>query len=182
MIPSMRMTYVALLRGINVGGKNKLPMVTLAKIFADEKCDDIATFIQSGNVIFEAPAKAAATIAARVQRRIEKELGLDVPVVVRAAAELAGVPKRNPFARAGTDELHVMFLADVPSPAQARALDPARSPGDEFALVGRDLYLRLPNGAGRSKLTNAYFDRALGTISTSRNWRTVHKLIELSAR
>ena len=173
---------MALLRGINVGGKNKLPMATLAKIFADEKCVDVRTFIQSGNVIYDAPAKAAATVGERVARRIEKELGLDVPVVVRAADELAAVPKRNPFKRAGENELHVMFLADAPTAAQARALDPQRSPGDELALVGRDLYLRLPNGVGRTKITNAYVDRTLGTVSTGRNWRTVLKLIELSAR
>jgi uncharacterized protein (DUF1697 family) len=178
------MTYVALLRGINVGGKNKLPMATLAKIFADEGCADVSTFIQSGNVIFDAPAKAATTIGARVSKRIGKELELSVPVVVRAAGELATVPGRNPFLKAGVDpdQLHVMFLADAPPATAARALDPARSPGDSFALVGRELYLRLPNGAGRSKLTNAYFDKALATVSTARNWRTVLKLIELSAR
>ena len=176
------MTYVALLRGINVGGKNKLPMATLAKIFSDEKCVEVSTFIQSGNVIFDAPKKDAATIGARVTRRIAGELGLDVPVVIRAAGELATVPARNPFAGADENELHVMFLADAPPPSRARALDPARSPGDSFALVGRDLYLRLPNGVGRTKLSNAYFDKALDTVSTGRNWRTVLKLIELSAR
>ena len=176
------MTYVALLRGINVGGKNKLPMATLAKIFADEACANVSTFIQSGNVIFDAPAKAATTIGARVSKRIGKELGLDVPLVVRDAAELAKVPARNPFSKADPDELHVMFLADTPPATAVRALDPARSPGDSFALVGRDLYLRLPNGVGRTKLTNAYFDKALTTVSTGRNWRTVLKLIELSTR
>jgi uncharacterized protein (DUF1697 family) len=178
------MTYVALLRGINVGGKNKLPMATLARLFADEKCNAVSTFIQSGNVIFDATAKAAATIGARVSKRIERELGLQVPVVVRDASELAAVPALNPFLKAGVDpdQLHVMFLADKPALAAARALDPARSPGDSFTLVGRELFLRLPNGAGRSKLTNAYFDKALGTVSTARNWRTVLKLIELSTR
>ena len=75
-----------------------------------------------------------------------------------------------------------MFLADTPTAAQARALDPQRSPGDELALVGRDLYLRLPSGMGRTKITNAWVDRTLGTVSTARNWRTVLKLIELSTR
>jgi uncharacterized protein (DUF1697 family) len=182
MIASMRMTYVALMRGINVGGKNKLPMATLAKLFADEKCAHVTTFIQSGNVIFDAPAKAAATVAARISRRIGGELGLEVPVVVRSAAELAAVPARNPFARADIDQMHIMFLADEPAAARARVLDAARSPGDEFALVGRDVYLRLPNGVGRSKLTNAYFDKTLATVSTIRNWRTLLKLIGLSTR
>jgi uncharacterized protein (DUF1697 family) len=121
-------------------------------------------------------------MSARIERRIDEEVGLRVPVVLRSADELAAVVAKNPFVRAGADEdqLHVMFLAAKPTAAQARALDPARSPGDEFALVGRDLYLKLPNGVARTKLTNAYFDKALGTVGTARNWRTVLKLVELS--
>lgn len=176
------MRHVAFLRGINVGGKNKLPMATLAAMFSAEGAREVATFIQSGNVVFAAPKKLADEMGARIERRIGKEVGLRVPVVLRSADELAGVAANNPFLRAGCDEdqLHVMFLAARPTAAQARALDPARSPGDEFALVGRDLYLRLPNGVARTKLTNAYFDKALATVATARNWRTVLKLIELS--
>jgi uncharacterized protein (DUF1697 family) len=159
-------------------------MTVLAEMFRVEGATDVATFIQSGNVLFDAPKKLADTIGARIERRIEKEVSLRVPVMLRSGAELAGVAARNPFLKAGaeTDALHVMFLADPPTAALARALDPARSPGDEFALVGRDLYLRLPNGAARTRLTNAYFDKALATVSTVRNWRTVLKLVELAAR
>ncbi len=177
------MRHVALLRGINVGGKNKLPMATLVEMFRVEGAAGVTTFIQSGNVVFDAPVKLAGAIGAGVERRIEQQLSLRVPVVLRSAAELAAAVERNPFvaARVDEDELHVMFLAARPTPAQARALDPARSPGDQFALVGRDLYLRLPNGVARSKLTNAYFDKALATVSTARNWRTVLKLLELAS-
>jgi len=184
MIACERMRHVALLRGINVGGKNKLPMTTLANLFTVEGATDVTTFIQSGNVVFDAPKKLADTLAGRIERRIEKELSLRVPVVLRSAVEIAAVVARNPFLAAGhdPDALHVMFLAAQPTPAQARALDPSRSPGDELALVGRDLYLRLPNGVARTKLTNAYVDKALATVSTVRNWRTVLKLVELAAR
>ncbi len=176
------MRHVALLRGINVGGKNKLPMTVLAEMFTVEGAGAVTTFIQSGNVVFDAPKKLADAIGARIERRIEKELALRVPVVLRSAAELAAVAARNPFVAAGADPdaLHVMFLAAQPTAAQARALDPARSPGDELALVGRELYLRLPNGMGRTTLTNAYVDRTLATVSTARNWRTVLKLVELA--
>ena len=178
------MRHVALLRGINVGGKNKLPMTTLAELFRREGAGEVTTFIQSGNVLFDAPRPRAAAIGACVARRLDEELALRVPIVLRSAAELAAVAAGNPFVGAGAaaDELHVMFLAAAPTPAQARALDPSRSPGDELALVGRDLYLRLPNGVGRSKLTNAYVDKTLGTVSTARNWRTVLKLAELATR
>jgi uncharacterized protein (DUF1697 family) len=171
------------LRGINVGGKNVLPMKALAEMFRDEGAVDVSTFIASGNVLFGAPQKLAAAIGPRIERRIAKEFALTVPVVLRSAAELAATVARNPFLARGVDEneLHVMFLADTPSAAAARALDPKRSPPDEFALVGRDLYLRLPNGAARTKLTNAYFDKALATVGTGRNWRTTVKLLALAS-
>ena len=178
------MRYVALLRGINVGGKNKLPMKALADMFRDEGADDVTTFIASGNVLFAATAKLAGTLASRIERRIDKDFGLRVPVVLRTAAELAAAVAKNPFVARGADEneLFVMFLAAKPSGAAERELDPKRSPPDEFALVGRELYLRLPNGAARTKLTNAYFDRVLGTIGTGRNWRTAQKLLELCGK
>ncbi len=178
------MRYVALLRGINVGGKNKLPMKALAEMFRDEGAADVTTFIASGNVLFEATKKLAATLAPRIERRIAGDFTLRVPVVLRSAAELADAIALNPFVTRGADEnqLFVMFLADKPSGAAERELDPQRSPPDEFHLVGRELYLRLPNGAARTKLTNAYFDRVLGTIGTARNWRTTLKLAELCAR
>jgi uncharacterized protein (DUF1697 family) len=101
---------------------------------------------------------------------------------VRTAKELADVVANNPFLKAGAPEkeLHVMFLADAPSASRIETLDPARSPGDEFAVRGREIYLRLPNGTARSKLTNAYVDAKLGTVSTARNWRTVTTLLAMT--
>src|SRR5690242_4828005 len=124
-------TFVALLRGINVGGNNKLPMRELAALFADAGAREVATYIQSGNVVFDAPAQADRRIAAAVGKAIAARFGLTVPVVTRSAAELAAVIGKNPFLAAGKPEkaLHVMFLADAPSRAQLGALDPARSPG-----------------------------------------------------
>ncbi|HEY1586313.1 MAG TPA: DUF1697 domain-containing protein [Polyangia bacterium] len=158
-------------------------MVTLSAMFAAEGATSVTTFIQSGNVVFDAPAKRAATIAARITAEIEKKLGLRVPLVLRSATEMAQAAARNPFVAAGVDdnELHLMFLAAEPAAKLVAALDANRSPGDSFALVGRDVYLRLPNGVARTKLTNAYFDKALATVSTMRNWRTVLKLCELAA-
>jgi uncharacterized protein (DUF1697 family) len=174
--------HVALLRGINVGGKNSLPMKTLAAMFAKAGCKDVTTFIQSGNVVFSAPAPLAARIPKLIEKHIEQDTGLKVPVVVRSAKELEACLRKNPFLKAGCgeNELHFMFLADEPGKAAVQTLDAKRSPGDEFKVVGKDIYLRLPNGVGRSKLTNAYFDAKLSTKSTIRNFRTVQKLLELA--
>ena len=102
-------------------------------------------------------------------------------VVTRTASEFQEIVKANPFSESGTEanKLHVMFLADLPDREHVEALDPNRSPGDEFAVLGREVFLHYPNGVARSKLTNAYFDSRLSTTSTSRNWRTVGKLLEM---
>jgi len=174
--------YVALLRGINLGGKNKLPMKDLVLMFDGAGCSDVQTYIQSGNVVFCATEAGASRVPTLVAKAIADRLGFKAPVVLRTARELQAVARGNPFLKAGADPdtLHVVFLADRPPPAKVAALDPARSPPDEFQVRGREIYLRCPNGLGRTKLSNAYFDSKLGTISTVRNWRTVLTLAEMA--
>jgi len=172
---------VALLRGINVGGRNKLPMRDLVAIFVDAGCTDVTTYIQSGNVIFRAPAGLATRIPKLITDSIAERLALRVPVVTRSAAEFEAVVFGNPYLGIETDftKLHVAFLADRPAPAEIESLDLNRSPGDTFVVQGSEIFIHLPNGAARSKLTNTYFDSKLGTTSTARNWKTVLKLHEL---
>jgi len=192
--------FVALLRGINVGGKNKLPMASLASMFAEAGCGDVATYIQSGNVVFTAAPRCARMITDVISRRIAKDFELRIPVILRPAEELRRVASSNPFlnprakglggARVGSraaapavslDALHVAFLADAPDKRRVAALDQSRCPGDSFVVRGREIYLHLPGGVARTRLTNAYFDSTLATTSTIRNWRTVLKLVEMSA-
>ena len=174
---------IALLRGINVGGKNKLPMKELAALFVDAGCEEVRTYIQSGNVVFRTGSADIGEISSVIGASVLDRFGYRVPVITRTARELQEIVAANPFLAAGAeaDKLHVMFLAEMPDSASVEALDPARSPGDEFAVVGREVYLHCPNGVARSKLTNSYFDSKLSTTSTSRNWRTVGKLLELAA-
>jgi uncharacterized protein (DUF1697 family) len=174
--------HVALLRGVNVGGKNKLPMKQLVAIFAGLGADGAQSYIQSGNVVYRASPALARRIPAAVSAAIASELGLAIPVVTRSLAELRAVAAGNPFLERGVapTAAYVAFLADTPTAARVAALDPQRSPGDAFAVRGRDIYLHLPNGGGRSKLTAAFFDSKLATISTARNWRTVLTLLEMA--
>ena len=174
---------IALLRGINVGGKNKLPMKELAALFVDAGCEEVRTYIQSGNVVFRAGPAVGENISSIISASILDRFGYQVPVITRTAGELQEIARGNPFVEAGaeTDKLHVMFLAALPDGASVEELDPGRSPGDEFVVLGREVYLHCPNGVARSKLTNSYFDSKLSTTSTSRNWRTVGKLLELAA-
>jgi len=175
--------HVALLRGINVGGKNMLPMKELAVMFAKAGCSDVVTYIQSGNVVFCADDKVAAGLGAAIAKQVEARFGLRVPLVLRTAAEIDVVIRANPFLKAGASEemLHVCFLADRPGKEFIAGLDAGRSTPDAFAVVGREIYMQLVNGVSGTKLTNAYFDSKLKTVSTMRNWRTVLKLAEMLA-
>ena len=173
--------HVALLRGINVGGKNLLPMKDLVVMFESAGCGDVATYIQSGNVVFSATAALAKKLPTTIEAELTKRFGHRVPLVMRSAAEISAAIASNPFAKDDSDtaQLHLAFLAAAPNAAQIASLDPKRSPPDEFAVIGRDLYLKLPNGVGKTKFTNAYFDGKLATTSTVRNWRTVNTLLDM---
>jgi uncharacterized protein (DUF1697 family) len=178
-----RAKYVALLRGINVGGKNMLSMKELVKIFVTAGCADVRTYIQSGNIVFCAEQKVVNRLADVTARQVEERFGLKVPVVLRTAAELDSVIRENPFCKAGVvaEMLHVSFLAEWPSPELLAGLDARRSSPDEFEVAGREIYMKLVNEVSRTKLTNAYFDSKLKTMSTMRNWRTILKLAEMMA-
>ena len=175
--------YVALLRGINVGGRRKLLMRDLAAIFVAAGCMSVRTYIQSGNVVFQAAPALTDGLSRRIAAAIAETHGLQVPVVIRTAADLDRVVSGNPFLAAGTDpaKLHVGFLAETPDPASVARLDPNRSPPDAFEVRGDEVYLHFPDGVARSKLDNAYFDRTLNTVCTIRNWRTVRRLHEMAS-
>jgi uncharacterized protein (DUF1697 family) len=177
----MALPQLALLRGINVGGKNKLSMRDLAALFEEAGCENVSTFIQSGNVLFTASPAVSKDLASAIAAKIEKQFGYKTPVILRTAKELRDAIRNNPFLRSEyiEDHLHVMLLADRPDKVKIAALEPDRSPGDAFTVLGQEIYLQLPNGMGRTKLSNAWFDSKLATTSTCRNWRTVTKLLEL---
>ncbi len=174
---SERSTLVALLRGINVGGRNSVPMADLRSVLETLGLEDVTTYIQSGNVVFRSYDSAKA-IASRMEKAIEDAFGLRPAVLIRTTAELAKIVESSPFA--DTAKVHVVFLDRKPAAQDAARLDPGRSPPDSFELVGRELYLLLPNGAGRSKLSVDYLERTLGVRATQRNWNTVLKLLALT--
>ena len=179
----MRLRSIALLRGINVGGKNILPMKSLAALFENAGCRDVATVIQSGNVVFRAEAALTAQLPELIRKAILRAHQIDVPVILRSAAELKKIAARHPHLKPGTELklLYVGFLAKRPGAAKVAALDPKRSPEDVYSVHGREVYVRYsPAGSARSKFTNQYIDTRLGTVSTLRNWNTVLKLNDLA--
>ena len=176
-------TFLALLRGVNLAGRNRVSMPELRSALESLGLEDVVTYIQSGNVVFRSgSAGGRQKLPAAIEGAIAERFGIDVIVMLRTPAELAKVAAGNPFLHGGADpaRLHVVFLSGKPAANAAAQLDPERSPPDEFRLEGREVYLHLPNGYGRSKLTVDYFERALGVAGTARNWRTVTKLVALT--
>lgn len=173
-------THLALLRGVNLGSKNKVPMKELRTRLEELGYKDVRTYIQSGNVILES-GSATKKVAEGIEKAISDAYGLKISVVMRTRVGLKRVLESNPFLtkRSDLSSLHVMFLADMPSAKALSALDPHRSAPDEFKVKGREVYMLFPNGSGRSKLTLDYFERTLGTRATARNWKTVIKLLEM---
>lgn len=176
--------FVALLRAVNVSGQNKISMAELRRALGVLGLNGVETYLQSGNVVFDAEGDDPAEHAAAIHGLIEREFGHDVDVLVLTAADLARVAAVNPLLAGGADEkyFHVTFLF---APAHADGFAGRVLPAQECERAERAgpvIYLYLPNGYGRTKLNNAYFERALGTPATTRNWRTVLALVDLSAR
>jgi uncharacterized protein (DUF1697 family) len=177
--------YVALLRAVNVGGRNKVPMAKLRDALHDCGYDDATTYIQSGNVVLTS-ASAATDVIDGVQRCIHDTFGFDVDVMVRSAAQLSGVLGHNPFLTDDADPktLHVGFFdaepeADAVTELKIRAAEAFGD--DELAVAGTEIYLHYPNGSGRSKMSGAALERLLGVRVTARNWRTVETLHDQAA-
>lgn len=171
-----------MLRGINLGSHNRIRMEDLQALFVALGHSDVTTYIQSGNIIFKSSAGRPSQLAGVIEARITQDLGLTVTVLLRTKDELAQVIASNPFSRQGIDpaKLHVTFLADAPDSALVRRVDVHTAEPDEFRVLGREIYLHCPQGYGRTKLNNAFWERRLGVAATTRNWNTVTRLFQLA--
>jgi len=176
--------YTAILRGINVGGRRKIRMADLRKLFIEWGYSNVATYIQSGNVVFETAITDKMTIASHIKEGIRQQYSFDVPVIVRTAAEMEAVAQNNPFFEGTTNDyqiadikpLHVTFLQTVPTDEQIAQLAAFDVGNDEYAIVGTAVFIRCKGGYSKTKLTNQLLERKLKVSATTRNWKTVLKL------
>lgn len=174
------MIYVALLRGINVGGRTKIPMAELRDTCSAAGCDDVVTYIQSGNVVLKSKLSAE-KLRSALEDAIDAGFGFRPAVMIRTGKEMAAVLDRNPYPDVDEKELHVGFLHAPPDAATKKCLAAIDCGAEELTVQGRDVYLHLPNGVGRAALP-VQLERCLRPAQvTVRNWRTVTKLAELSA-
>jgi uncharacterized protein (DUF1697 family) len=177
-------SYVALLRAVNVSGQNKVPMAELRAHLTSAGYQDVTTYVQSGNVVLNAAATPEPKLVGALEREIRRSFGLTVTVLVRTKDQLYEVRSANPFLKRGTapGSLYVTFLATKPTAAQVKELATKTVGSDKAIVAGREIFLYCPDGYGRTKLNNAFFERQLGLKATTRNWKTVTKLLELTSR
>jgi uncharacterized protein (DUF1697 family) len=175
-------TWIALLRGINVGGKNILPMKELVQDLESLDLRDIQTYIQSGNAVFRSSSEVSPTLGAQIATLVENRHGFRPHVLILSADQLKSSIDSNPYpeAEAEPKTLHLLFLGSVATAPDFEALAEARSPSERFHLADSVLYLHAPEGFGRSKVA-AKAEKLLGVGVTARNWRTVQKLWEMAA-
>jgi uncharacterized protein (DUF1697 family) len=174
---------IALLRGVNVGGHNKMKMESLRALCESLDLHDAQTYIQSGNVVFRTRERNLAALAKRMQSAMEKDFGFRPEVVLRTSSELREAVAKNPFARRSDvppNKLHVNFLAGAPAADAPTKLAAMKADPEELIIDGRELYIHFPNGVGQSKLSWSAVDKALQTPVTGRNWNTVLKLLAMA--
>jgi uncharacterized protein (DUF1697 family) len=173
--------HIVLLRGVNVGGRNRLPMATLRAALTKAGFGEVETYLQSGNVVVTS-GKSPETVAAGVSRVIKRDFGLDIACVVRSRAELAEVVRRDPLAKGNEDPRRhlVTFLSAGLRREVVEKMRAAAGPGEELAVVGREAYSYHPDGAGRSPLFQRLSASTLGVLASSRNWATVTALLAMA--
>lgn len=178
-------SYVAFLRGVNVGGNKTIPMAALKSLFESLGLARAKTHLNSGNVIFASKEKDRAKLSRRIGEAINAEFGFRPTIVLRNIAELKRVIAKNPFAEmAARDPRHLLLMAleGKPKAGAKAALAEAYSGAEEIAIAGADVYITYPNGIGRSKLSNALLEKHLGVAGTARNWNTLLKVLEIAEK
>jgi len=175
-------TYVALLRGINLGPRNKIAMAELRDLLVSLGLENVRTHILSGNAIFTSRRRSASRLEGLIERAIETRFGFDIQVLVRTVDELASVVNGNPLPKAAPDgsRLFVLFLDRQPDRDRLAAIDPADFRPEEFRVGDRVIYAWFRFGLQGSRLSGALTDKRLAVAMTNRNWNTVTKLLELA--
>ncbi|HSR50702.1 MAG TPA: DUF1697 domain-containing protein [Acidobacteriota bacterium] len=176
-------TYIALFRGINVGGRNTLPMADLRAVLEDLGAGSVKTYIQSGNAVFRHETDDASQLSESIRAAVEESRGFAPKVLLLSRDELQAAFAGNPFPEAeeSPKSLHLFFLASAPESPDLESLKEVRRDSERFVLKEAVFYLHAPQGIGRSKLA-ARVERALGVAVTARNWRTVGKVLSMASQ
>lgn len=176
--------YISILRGINVGGKRKILMADLKELYKSLGFENVITYIQSGNVIFTSKMKDHnIAFAKKIKDAIFEKYGFDVPVIIRSVEELKNILQINPFLKkegVQVENLCLTFLSEVPTDANLAIINTYDYSPDLFQIIGNNTFIFIQGKYHQSKLTNNFFEKKLKVSATTRNWKTVNKLLELS--
>lgn len=171
--------YISILRGINVSGQKKIIMTDLKLLYEELGFSDVVTYIQSGNVVFKSSLKTTTTkMAKQIEDKIKENYGFDVPVIIRTQHELQNIIDRNPFKNDEIESLYVTFLSNQPNTNYLEKLENVNYIPDKFEIIDKEIYLSV-NSYGNTKLSNNFFESKLKLTATTRNLKTIMKLIEL---
>jgi len=175
-------TYIALLRGINVGGNKIIKMLDLKAMFQTLGFENVRTYIQSGNVVFESDEGSESLLTGVIERKIHEVFGFEVSVIIRTLAEMENVIANDPFQLSEPEEFKRWYVTFLPAEPSAEALDKLRTyenGPDKVRFVGREMYILYEVSVSQSPLFKVPFDRILGMTLTARNWNTVNKLVTM---
>jgi uncharacterized protein (DUF1697 family) len=178
-------TYICILRGINVGASRSIKMEALRQLMSELGCLNVKTYIQSGNVVFQSEATDENLLAQNIGETITAKFGFDVPVLVRNVAEWSEILAKNPFLQDKNKEeafFHITFLATVPTEENKEKVKAGKSQDDDFSILDRAVYLYCPIGYSNSKLTNSFLENKLKTTATTRNWKTCKELLSMATQ
>ncbi len=178
-------TYIAILRGVNVSGHRMIKMDALRKMFEELDFQNVQTYIQSGNVVFRDKNKNQKEIEKKIHKAIEEKFGFDVPVIVRDYREVKQIISKNPFLQDKTKEvshLHLTFLSDNPEKERYNKIKVVQYQPDEFYLIDKAIYLYCTNGYSNSKLTNSFWETKLKVNATTRNWKTIKEIFNIAEK
>jgi len=176
-------TYISILRGINVGGRNSIKMDALRQMYSDLGYTDVQSYIQSGNVLFRHQRSDTRTLEQVISRCIAETFGINVPVLVLTIDELRNAINNNPFTTTDPKDpntIHLNFLSEMPDTGLVDKITPERFLPDEFRLLGKVIYLHCPNGYGNTKLNNTFFEKKLKIAATCRNLKTTTELLAMA--
>lgn len=172
-----------MLRGINVGGHKKIKMEELKKLYETLGFSDVQTYIQSGNVVFKTSDTNIPKLIGKIEKKIKSVFHFDVPVLIRTKNSFRKLIKNTPFVKKDFNNLHVTFLSDSPSHLPIDEIKKQiKDESAEFFISDKEIYVFCPNGYGRTKLNNNFFEKKLGVTVTTRNWKTVNKLLEMTRK
>ena len=172
--------FISMLRGINVSGQKKIRMMELKNLYESLGFGNVQTYVQSGNVIFDSEEKDVTKLGYEIEAQIESTFGFSVPVLIRSGDEFKRIIEYHPFAGEEAIRVLVTFLYDRPEKSRLEDLSHYEDKVDQFAIGEREIFLFCPGGYGRTKLSNAFFEKKLEVVATTRNWKSVNALYQMA--